>query len=176
MIVRDQLARRLAALLRDDPRRVLLGEDARDGGMLGLTRACVEDPELEARVIGTPLVPALALAHAGGLAIAGLRPIVALPSAAALYEGFAALRELCRLSLCTDDERSAPVLLLAPCGPGLGLGGDGADELSSLLAPLSGLRVLACSDPREAAALVREAAEFTAGEQPTVVLLPRDQL
>jgi hypothetical protein len=87
----------VAELLRDDLRRVLLGEDVRDGGMLGLSRAAMQDPGLGLRVLATPLTPTANLAHATGLALAGRRPIVLLASASALLEGYAALRELGRI-------------------------------------------------------------------------------
>ena len=58
MIVRDQLAAIFANVMRQDQAVVLLGEDVRDGGGLGLSRACVTDPDLLERLIATPLVPA----------------------------------------------------------------------------------------------------------------------
>src|SRR5690606_18970446 len=83
----ERLSTIVAELLRDDVRRVLLGEDVRQGGMLGLSRAAMQDPSLGLRVLATPLTPAACLAHATGLALAGRRPIVLLPSATALLEG-----------------------------------------------------------------------------------------
>ncbi|MCB9566706.1 MAG: hypothetical protein H6710_05745 [Myxococcales bacterium] len=171
-----RLADEIASLLRDDPRRVIVGEDVRDGGMLGLTRAAREDEALAARLLGGPLTPAAALAHATGLALAGRRPLVILPSASALIEGFAALRELGRISASAGGERSSAVVILAPTGPGFGLGGDGAESPEDLVAGLPGLRVLALGEAREAPALLRAAAGFDAGEQPTVVFLPRTLL
>ena len=94
-------------LLRDDPRRVLLGEDVRDGGMLGLSRAAMQDPALGLRVLATPLTPTANLAHATGLALAGRRPIVLLGSASALLEGYAGLRELGRVGATANGERAA---------------------------------------------------------------------
>jgi pyruvate/2-oxoglutarate/acetoin dehydrogenase E1 component len=169
----EHLAPVMAELLREDVRRVLLGEDVRQGGMLGLSRAAMQDPTLGLRVIGTPLTPAAGLAHATGLALAGRRPIVLLPSATALIEGFAALRELGRVAGTGGGERSAPVLIVAPTGPGFGLGGDGADSPDGLIAAVPGLRVAILGEAREAAAVLRSAANFDDGEQPTVLLLPR---
>ena len=80
------LARLVASLLREDDRRVLLGEDVRSGGMLGLSRVAAEDPQLRTRLLGSPLTGVAHVAHAGGLALAGLRPIVLLSSATALLE------------------------------------------------------------------------------------------
>lgn len=169
----ERLSTIVAELLRDDVRRVLLGEDVRQGGMLGLSRAAMRDPSLGLRVLATPLTPAACLAHATGLALAGRRPIVLLPSATALLEGYAALRELGRVAATSAGERSAPVLIVAPTGPGFGLGGDGADSPDGAVAAISGLRVAILGDACEAGAMLRAAADFEDGEAPTVLLLPR---
>ncbi|HEY8378047.1 MAG TPA: transketolase C-terminal domain-containing protein [Nannocystis sp.] len=169
----ERLAAIVAELLRDDVRRVLLGEDVRQGGMLGLSRAAMRDPALGLRVLATPLTPAACLAHATGLALAGRRPIVLLPSATAMLEGYAALRELGRIGATSAGERSAPVLIVAPTGPGFGLGGDGADSPDGAIAAIPGLRVAILGDAREAGAMLRCAANFEDGEGPTVLLLPR---
>src|SRR5690606_32245589 len=92
MTVLEPLATVIADLLRDDPRRVLLGEDVKDGGMRGLSRHAAGDEALTARLVSTPLVPTILAAHAGGMAVAGLRPIVLLPSVASLVEALAGLR------------------------------------------------------------------------------------
>jgi len=141
--------------------------------MLGLSRASMGDPSLGLRVLATPLTPVACLAHATGLALAGRRPIVLLPSASALLEGYAALRELGRIAATSAEERSAPVLIVAPTGPGFGLGGDGADSPEGAIAGVPGLRVAILGDAREAGAMLRAAANFEAGEAPTVLLLPR---
>jgi pyruvate/2-oxoglutarate/acetoin dehydrogenase E1 component len=172
MTVLARLNDALASLLRDDPRRVLLGEDVRDGGSLGLSRATCADEALAARVLGTPLAPAASIGHAGGLALAGYRPIVTLLSAASRLEGFAPLRELARLS--AHETQRCDVLFLAPSGPGFGLGGDFAFAPESALATIEGLRVVCLGDPRDASALLRQAAEFDDDHRgPTVLLLPR---
>jgi pyruvate/2-oxoglutarate/acetoin dehydrogenase E1 component len=168
-----RLAAEIAALLREDPRRVVLGEDVADGGMLGLTRDCQADEALAARLLSLPLTPGATIAHAAGLAMAGRRPLVILPSATALLDGFSGLRELCRLSGSAGGERSGAVVMIAPTGPGFGLGGDGAASPEDLLAALPGLRVICLGDARESVALLRAVAEFDAGEQPTLLLLPR---
>jgi pyruvate/2-oxoglutarate/acetoin dehydrogenase E1 component len=167
----EAMAIGLADLLRDDPRRVLLGEDVASGGMLGWSRACVDDPELRARVVSTPLMPATMAAHAGGLALAGLRPIVLLPSAAALIEGLAGLREIGLVASRTGGDRSAPVLFVAPCGPGFGLGDEGAIE--STLARQTGVRVLSVGRASDVVRRLADAAAFADAEDPTVLLVPR---
>ena len=168
MNVLEHLATVLADLLRADPRRVLLGEDVRDGGMLGLSRVVAADADLADRLVATPLNPTTLPAHAAGMAIGGARPIVLLPGAGALVEGLAALREAAR-----PGEHDAPVLFVAPTGPGFGLGDDGVEGPEAILARVPGLRVLVVGNAAEAGALLRAAAEFWAGEAPTVLLVPR---
>ncbi len=176
MRVLDHLAQVLAELLRADDRRVLLGEDVADGTMLGLSRPAAEDPELARRLVSTPLCPTIAPAHAAGMAAHGLRPIVLLSSSMPLLEGLAALREASLLSWREQGKRNAPVLFVAPVGPGFGLGGEAGEAPEAVLARVPGLRVLLAAQPDEAGALLRAAAEMWAGEEPTVLLYPRTVL
>jgi pyruvate/2-oxoglutarate/acetoin dehydrogenase E1 component len=176
VIVLEHLADVVAELLRADERRVLLGEDVADGGMLGLSRRAIEDESSRLRVVSTPLVPTIAAAHAAGMAAAGRRPLVLLPSVAALVEGLAGLREAAALQWRTDGARSAPVLFVAPCGPGFGLGGDAVEAPEAIVTRIAGLRVLCVGRTIDAAPMLRAAAEHWLGEEPTVLLVPRSIL
>lgn len=176
MKVLDRLSELFADLLRQDERRVLLGEDVADGGMLGWSRAAAADPALASRVISTPLHTSASVTHAAGMALGGARPIVLQPSAGALLESLPALRELARLRHRTRSGGATPVLLVAPSGPGFGLGGDWAASPESVLSQIPGLRVVAAGTPGRVAHLVRAAASFEASPDPTVLLLPRTLL
>jgi pyruvate/2-oxoglutarate/acetoin dehydrogenase E1 component len=169
----DHLAQVVAELLREDPRRILLGEDVAEGGMIGLSKAAVADPTLEGRVISTPLTTTAGLAHAAGLALGGVRPIVLLPSAATLVEGMAALREIA--ALAERAGRKASLLFIAPNGPGFGLGGSSAACFEAVLASTPGLQVRTGGGPTELEAALRSAA-LLEDELPTVLLLPRSSL
>ena len=173
MNVLEHLSQALADLLRDDPRRVVLGEDVADGGMLGLTRACADDPALARRLLSTPLAPSALVAHAAGLAVGGRRPIVVYGSLLAVVEGLAGLREAALLPSRTAVPRPMPLLLLAPCGPGFGLGGEAVEGLEAVIARVPRVRVLCVGAGDEASAWLRAAASFEDGESPTVLLLPR---
>jgi pyruvate/2-oxoglutarate/acetoin dehydrogenase E1 component len=176
MSVLEELAAVVADLLREDSRRVLVGEDVRDGGMLGFSRAASEDAALSPRILGAPLTPAVTVAHAAGLACSGLRPILLLPSASALLEGLAGLREAASLGWRSGDTQSVPLLILAPSGAGFGLGGDAAESPEATLTQIPGLRTVIGARADELGALVKAAASFADGEDPTVVLLPRTLL
>ncbi|KIG15445.1 Acetoin dehydrogenase E1 component beta-subunit [Enhygromyxa salina] len=170
------MAKLVAALLREDDRRCLLGEDVRSGGMLGLSRVAAEDDQLRARLLGSPLTGAGLIAHTGGLALAGLRPIVLLPSAAALLEGLPALRELGRLGWRSGDQHGVPALFVAPDGPGFGIGGDAAESAEPTLTAIPGVQVWCAGRSEDLCGYLRSAAEFPSADQPSgprVLLLPR---
>ncbi|HLT38659.1 MAG TPA: hypothetical protein VK034_20365, partial [Enhygromyxa sp.] len=154
------LARLVAELLREDPRRCLLGEDVQNGGLLGLSRAAAEDEQLRPRLLGSPLTNVAHVGHAGGLALAGLRPIVLLPSAAALLEALAAVRELGRLRWRSGEQRSLPALFVAPNGPGFGIGGEAAEAVEATLAAVPGLEVWCAGRTEELCGFLRSAASF----------------
>lgn len=173
MSLLQHLADTVADLMRADPRRVLLGEDVREGGMLGLSRVCAEDDALRERLLPTPLVPTAAIGHAAGLALAGLRPIVLLPGAGALLEGLPALREAARTARRSSGARGVPLLLVAPTGPGFGLGGEAGEAVESVLCNVPGLRTACVGRAIDAGPWLRATARFEAGDDPTVLLLPR---
>lgn len=164
----------VAELLREDDRRCLLGEDVGNGGMLGLSRVAVEDEQLRPRLLGSPLTNAALVAHAGGLALAGLRPIVLLSSASALLEALANLRELGRLPWRSGDQLAVPVLFVAPNGPGFDLGGEAAESVEACLAGVPGLELWSAGRAAELCPYLRSAAEFDDNAvAPRVLLLPR---
>ena len=172
------LARTVAALLREDPRRCLLGEDVRSGGMLGLSREAVESEELLARVLGSPLTASAHVAHAGGLGLAGQRPIVLLPSASALLEALPAVRELGRLGWRSGGALAASVLFVAPNGPGFGLGGEAAESAEAALAAVPGIELWSSGRAEQLCSALRCAAEFddespASARGPRVLLIPR---
>jgi pyruvate/2-oxoglutarate/acetoin dehydrogenase E1 component len=167
------LAKLLAELLREDDRRVLLGEDVRSGGMLGLSRVALEDPQLRTRLLGSPLTGVAHVAHAGGLALAGLRPIVLLSSAGALLEALPAVRELGRLAWRSGGQRTVPVLFVAPNGPGFGLGGEAAESVEAVLAAIPGVEVWSAGRVEDLCGYLRSASDVEGTSGPRVLLLPR---
>jgi pyruvate/2-oxoglutarate/acetoin dehydrogenase E1 component len=176
MTVLAHLATVIAELVRDDERRVLLGEDVLEGGMLGLSREAAKDRALVGRVLPTPLVPTVPFAYAAGLAYAGRHPIVLLPGTTALFEGLAGLREAVAWAWRNEQAAPLPVCIVVPCGPGLGLGGDAGEAASALVAAVPGLHVLCASRPEDAGAWLRAAVDLAATAGPTVLLLPRRTL
>lgn len=170
-LLRDQIGVALAASLQRDPRGVVLGEDAADGGVYGWTAALLEDEALRARVVATPLLPSTMLAYAAGLARGGVHPVVLLPTLQHLRDGWAGLADA-----LAGDGGSLPLVVIAPVGPGgLPLHGhaDADPALESALTELDPLRVVVAGSRSQAPGLVRAATEFWTGEHPTLVLIPR---
>lgn len=176
MNVLQHLAEVVGDLLGEDDRRLVLGEDVIDGGMLGLTRAVAGNEQLRERLVATPLTPSVTFAHAAGLAMGGRLPIVVLASTTALLEGLAGLREACLLGWRTAAARRVPMLIIAPSGPGFSLGADAADGIEGVLSRLPDIRVLCASQAEDAGAWLRAAAQTAESEGPTVLLLPRTML
>lgn len=176
MSLLERLADTVASLLDEDPRRVLLGEDVRDGGMLGLSRVAAQNDAHANRLLGTPLTPTVSFAHAAGLALSGARPIMLLHSAGALVDGLAGLREAAQIGWRSGGQLDVPLLIVAPTGPGFGLGGEAAESPEALLTAIPGLRVIVGGRADEISALMRAAASFEDGIAPTVLLLPRSLL
>lgn len=171
--VLDYLAEAVTEQLRDDERCVLLGEDVADGGMYGLSRGVLQDPALRSRVLPTPLVPTVLAAHAAGLAAAGRHPLVLLPDVGVLVEGLAGLREAAAWSWRSEGVTATPLCLVAPCGPGLGLGGHAGEAAIGMLTHVPGLTVLCAGRSEELGAWLRAAARHAVDAGPTVLLLPR---
>lgn len=176
MSVLEHLSEVVATLLREDDRRVVLGEDVVDGGPLGLARKVAEDESLAPRLIATPLTPSVSVAHAAGLAVAGFRPILVLPSATSLIEGAAGLREAALLGFRTGGQQEVPLVCLVPTGPGFGLGTDGSEIATSLATMCPGLSVSTLGQATDAGARLRAAATFDHGGGPRVLLMPRSTL
>lgn len=176
MSVLEHLSDVIADLLRDDPQRVVLGEDVVDGGPLGLTRKVATDPTLSPRLLPTPLVPTAAVAYAAGVALTGARPLLLLPSATALLEGAAGLREASMVGFRTGGHLSVPLLCVVPTGPGFGLGTDGSEIATAIATTCPGLSVFTLGRATEAGARLRAAAAFEEGDGPRVLLAPRSVL
>ena len=176
MSVLQHLGAVVVELLREDPRRLLLGEDVADGGMLGLSRLAYADELLRPRILTTPLVPHAFVGHVAGLALAGWHPLALLPSTSALIEGMAALRDVSRVPWSSGDERRMPALFVAPFGPGFGLGSDCDQSVDAQLASIAGIRLFCAGSAREAGAWLRTSADAAVETGPTVLLLPRSLL
>src|SRR5690606_39046636 len=83
------------------------------------------------------------------------------------------LREAAAWSWKNEGAVRVPLCVVAPCGPGFGLGGDATEAAATLLTAIPGLTVLCAGRPEETGAWLRAAVEHAEAEGPTVLLLPR---
>lgn len=149
----------LRALLRDDPRVILLGEDLHDpyGGAFKVTAGL--SSEFPGRVISTPISEAAITGAGTGLALAGLRPIVEVM--------FADFMSLCLDQLYNhavkfagiDPVARVPLVIRTPAGGRRGYGPTHSQSPENIFAAVPGLTVLYPSHRHDAAAWLTRAVQ-----------------
>ncbi|HEY6762327.1 MAG TPA: transketolase C-terminal domain-containing protein [Baekduia sp.] len=157
---RDALGRALREALAEDERVVVLGQDVgARGGAYGVTAGLLEafGPT---RVRDAPSADAALVGIGVGAALAGLRPVVELTTAAFLPLAFDQVVHQVAAG-------GAPVVLRVPQSAGARLGPIHSANVEGLLHAIPGLRVLAPSTPGDAYGMLRWA---IGAEEPVVVL------
>jgi 2-oxoisovalerate dehydrogenase E1 component len=155
--VRAVLNGALDALLTNDPRVLLIGEDLHDpyGGAFKVTAGLSQ--RHAGRVVSTPISEAAITGAAIGLALAGRRPIVEV-----MFADF--------LTLCADQlynhavkfagifpELSVPMVIRTPAGGRRGYGPTHSQSPENIFAAIPGLTVIAISQRHDNAALLSNA-------------------
>jgi 2-oxoisovalerate dehydrogenase E1 component len=166
--VRKQLNSALGALLEEDSRVVLLGEDLHDpyGGAFKVTETL--STRYPGRVISTPISEAGITGATIGLAIAGMRPIQEI-----MFADF--------LSLCMDQVynhavkfpgmfagMTVPMIIRTPCGGRRGYGPTHSQSPENLFVSVPGLTVAYPTHRHDVASVVRNAARCW--QQPLLLL------
>lgn len=173
----DHLSQSLLALLDQDPRVVVLGEDVAQASVLGLTRQASQREDLRPRLLSTPLCTTSLLAHAGGLALGGKHPIVILSGVGDLLDGLAGLREMGLYNWMGGDTRSCPMIIAVPVGPGMDAHDDPNCCPESLAASLPGVDCMTVGTGEAIPGLLPSAmAQVARSERPLLVLIPRKLL
>lgn len=165
---RDALGRALREALHADPAVVVLGQDVgARGGAYGVTAGLLEafGPE---RVRDAPSAEAALVGVGVGAALAGLRPVVELPTAAYLPLAFDQLvHHAAPLRALSGGQLSVPLTLRVPQTGGGRLGPIHTANVEALLHHIPGLAVVAPSTPADAHGLLAAA---IATDDPVVVL------
>jgi pyruvate dehydrogenase E1 component beta subunit len=166
---REALGRALRDAMTADERVLLLGQDiGARGGAYGVTAGLLEDfgPQ---RVRDAPSAEAALVGFGVGAALAGLRPVVELPTAAFLPLAFdQVLHQLAAAGPMSGGALRAPLVLRVPQGTGARLGPVHTANVEGLLHHIPGLRVLAPATAADAYGMLRWAATETS--EPAVVL------
>jgi 2-oxoisovalerate dehydrogenase E1 component len=168
----DTVNQTLRLGLKEDPRRVIFGEDVEDpkGGVFRLTQKL--STEFPKQVFNSPLAESTILGVACGLAAYGRRPVFELQFIDFIYPGFNQLvTNISTLRWRTFGNWKCPAVIYAPYGaylPGGSLWHSQANE--SALAHFPGLTVVIPSTPEDAAGLLWTAMH---AEDPVLFLIPK---
>ena len=161
----------LRAAMERDPRVVLLGEDiGRLGGVFRVTDGLQKDFG-EARVVDTPLAESGIVGTAIGLALRGYRPVCEIQFDGFVYPAFDQLvTQLAKLHARSRGAVRLPVTVRIPFGGGIGAVEHHSESPEAYFCHTAGLKVVACSGPADAHAMVQQA---IATDDPVVFLEPK---
>jgi 2-oxoisovalerate dehydrogenase E1 component len=168
----DTINKTLRAGLKENPGRIIFGEDIEDpkGGVFRLTQKL--STEFPKQVFNSPLAESTILGVACGLAAYGKRPVFELQFIDFIYPGFNELvTNIATLRWRSFGKWKCPAVIYAPYGaylPGGSLWHSQANE--SALAHYPGLLVVVPSTPEDAAGLLWTAMHC---EDPVMFLIPK---
>ncbi len=161
----------LRAAMERNPRVVLLGEDiGRLGGVFRVTDGLQKDFG-EARVVDTPLAESGIVGTAIGLALRGYRPVCEIQFDGFVYPALDQLvTQLAKLHARSRGTVRLPVTVRIPFGGGIGAVEHHSESPEAYFCHTAGLKVVACSDPADAYAMIQQA---IASDDPVVFLEPK---
>ena len=155
---RDAIREALSEILASDSRAFLLGEDiGKYGGCFGVTAGLID--KYPDKIIETPVSEEGFTSMAAGSAMLGLHPIVEL-----MYGDFSTLasdaiiNHAAKARFMSGGQLSCPVIYRTPIGGMTGHGPQHTQSLETMFLGISGLKVVAPSDPYSAKALLKSAA------------------
>lgn len=159
--------------LREDPNVMILGEDVgRDGGVFRVTDGLI-DKYGEDRVVDTPLAEAAIVGTAVGLCFYGFKPICEIQFDGFSFQAFHHVENhVRRFRNRTRGRYTCPMVIRMPYGGGIRAIEHHSEAPEATYAHLCGLKVVICSSPRNARALLRAAIK---GDDPVVFFEPKAQ-
>jgi 2-oxoisovalerate dehydrogenase E1 component beta subunit len=157
--------------LEDDPKTLVMGEDvAALGGVFRITDGLLAQFG-EERVIDTPLGESGIVGTAIGLAMRGYRPICEIQFDGFVYPAFDQIvSQLAKLHSRTGGAIRMPVTIRIPYGGGIGAVEHHSESPEAYFAHTAGLRVVSCSNPTDAYALLTQA---VACDDPVIFFEPK---
>jgi 2-oxoisovalerate dehydrogenase E1 component beta subunit len=161
----------LRRVLESDPKVLVLGEDVgRLGGVFRVTDGLQKDFG-EDRVIDMPLAESGIIGSAIGLALRGYRPVCEIQFDGFIYPAFDQLvSQLAKMSYRSGGRLSLPVVVRVPFGGGIGAVEHHSESPEAYFAHTAGLRVVACSNPADACAMLQQAVR---GPDPVIFFEPK---
>ncbi|MEH3076650.1 MAG: alpha-ketoacid dehydrogenase subunit beta [Quadrisphaera sp.] len=161
----------LRQAMADDERVVLMGEDVGTlGGVFRVTDG-LQAAFGAQRVVDTPLAESGIIGTAIGLAMRGYRPVCEIQFDGFVYPAFdQVVSQLAKLHRRTDGTVTVPLTVRVPFGGGIGAIEHHSESPEGYFAHTAGLRVVACSRPADAFAMVRQA---IASDDPVIFFEPK---
>jgi pyruvate dehydrogenase E1 component beta subunit len=147
----------LRKAMENDPKVLVMGEDVgKLGGVFRVTDGLQKDFG-EARVVDTPLAESGIVGTAIGLALRGYRPVCEIQFDGFVFPAFDQIvSQLAKMRLRSLGHLSLPVVIRIPFGGGIGAVEHHSESPEALFAHTAGLRVVACSDPVDAYAMIQQ--------------------
>ena len=161
----------LRAALERDPKVLVMGQDVgRLGGVFRVTDGLQKDFG-EDRVIDTPLAESGIIGAAIGLAVRGYRPVCEIQFDGFIYPAFDQLvSQLSKMGYRSGGTVSVPLVVRVPFGGGIGAVEHHSESPEAYFAHTAGLRVVACSNPADAFAMIQQA---IASDDPVMYFEPK---
>ncbi|MFD1824711.1 MULTISPECIES: alpha-ketoacid dehydrogenase subunit beta [Mumia] len=161
----------LRAAMDRDSKVVLMGEDiGKLGGVFRITDGLQKDFG-EDRVIDTPLAESGILGTAVGLALRGYRPVVEIQFDGFVYPAYDQIvSQVAKYRYRSGGRVSMPLVVRIPFGGGIGAVEHHSESPEAQFAHTPGLKVVACSNPRDAYAMIQQA---VASPDPVIFLEPK---
>ncbi|MEV4103234.1 alpha-ketoacid dehydrogenase subunit beta [Nonomuraea sp. NPDC049649] len=157
--------------MEDDPKVLIMGEDVgKLGGVFRVTDGLQKDFG-EDRVIDTPLAESGIIGTAIGLALRGYRPVCEIQ-----FDGFVfpaadqIITQLAKMPMRSLGAIKLPVVVRIPCGGGIGAVEHHSESPEAYFTHTGGLRVVACSNPADAYAMIQQAIRC---EDPVIFFEPK---
>ncbi|MFD1932178.1 alpha-ketoacid dehydrogenase subunit beta [Nonomuraea mangrovi] len=161
----------LRRAMEDDPKVLIMGEDVgKLGGVFRVTDGLQKDFG-EDRVIDTPLAESGIIGTAIGLALRGYRPVCEIQ-----FDGFVfpaadqIITQLAKMPLRSLGAIKLPVVVRIPCGGGIGAVEHHSESPEAYFTHTGGLRVVACSNPADAYAMIQQAVQ---SDDPVIFFEPK---
>ena len=148
----------LRAAMESDPKVLLMGEDiGRLGGVFRVTDGLQKDFG-EARVFDTPLAESGIVGTAIGLAMRGYRPVCEIQFDGFVYPAYDQIvSQLAKMHARSRGLVKMPVVIRIPFGGGIGAVEHHSESPEAYFAHTAGLKVMACSNPVDAHAMIQQA-------------------
>ncbi len=148
----------LAEIMREDPDVMVMGEDVGvDGGVFRVTDGLIDEFG-ENRVVDTPLAEAAIVGTAIGLCFKGFKPVCEIQFDGFSFPAFHQIEgHVRRFRNRTRGRYTCPMVIRMPYGGGIRAIEHHSEAPEATYAHLVGLKVVICSSPRNARALLRQA-------------------